>query len=355
MAKGLPIKKTEKGYYLSFRPAGKYGPQYRRTFALRREAEDFYFSEMEKARSSTNYVRSRVDNRRLSQLIYDWYILHGATLKDGKKRKQNLDAMCKRMGNPLARLITPSTWVEYRNRRMKDTKAGGALLSKNHINHEQAYLSAVFGRLIKLKNWRYDNPLQGIEKLKLQRRKPFYLETHQVGALLTAAEHSRSPDLLKRVKLCLATGARWGELLTLTRDSFRNGAVNFEETKNCDSRTVPISDELFAEIMQGAPRFGPMFRGQARKGFENALIEAKIELPAGQLTHVLRHTFASHHVINGGGLKELQELLGHRHITTTMRYAHLSHGSLRQCITTNPLASLEKKGLHTPCSPPTKR
>ena len=38
----------------------------------------------------------------------------------------------------------------------------------------------------------------------------------------------------------------------------------------------------------------------------------------------LRHTFASHFVMNGGSLKALQEILGHKNITMTMRYAHLS-------------------------------
>jgi integrase len=40
--------------------------------------------------------------------------------------------------------------------------------------------------------------------------------------------------------------------------------------------------------------------------------------------HDLRHTFASHFIMRGGRLKELQEILGHKNISMTMRYAHLS-------------------------------
>ncbi|RZF21709.1 hypothetical protein DAY19_08450 [Halobacteriovorax vibrionivorans] len=39
--------------------------------------------------------------------------------------------------------------------------------------------------------------------------------------------------------------------------------------------------------------------------------------------HDLRHTFASHFVMNGGNIYVLQQLLGHNEIQTTMTYAHL--------------------------------
>ena len=38
-----------------------------------------------------------------------------------------------------------------------------------------------------------------------------------------------------------------------------------------------------------------------------------------------RHTFASHYVMAGGTLEELQVLLGHASITITQRYSHLRH------------------------------
>ena len=42
-----------------------------------------------------------------------------------------------------------------------------------------------------------------------------------------------------------------------------------------------------------------------------------------------RHTFATHFVLGGGTLEELRELLGHRSIATTQRYAHLRHDLFR--------------------------
>lgn len=62
-----------------------------------------------------------------------------------------------------------------------------------------------------------------------------------------------------------------------------------------------------------------------------------IDLPAGQLTHVLRHTFASHFMMNGGNILVLQKILGHTDIKMTMRYAHFAPSPLEDALKFNPL------------------
>jgi len=47
------------------------------------------------------------------------------------------------------------------------------------------------------------------------------------------------------------------------------------------------------------------------------------------LSEPLRHTFASHFMMRGGNLYELKEILGHKDVKMTMRYAHLSPNHLR--------------------------
>lgn len=68
---------------------------------------------------------------------------------------------------------------------------------------------------------------------------------------------------------------------------------------------------------------------------------AGIETPAGQLTRVLRHTFASHFMMNGGNILVLQRILGNTDIKVTMRYAHFSPDHLFEALSFNPLNKME--------------
>ncbi|MNP57799.1 Tyrosine recombinase XerC [compost metagenome] len=61
-----------------------------------------------------------------------------------------------------------------------------------------------------------------------------------------------------------------------------------------------------------------------------------LTVPAGQSSHVLRHTFASHFIMSGGNLLTLQRILGHTTVAMTMRYAHLAPDHLQDAIRLGP-------------------
>ena len=61
------------------------------------------------------------------------------------------------------------------------------------------------------------------------------------------------------------------------------------------------------------------------------------------VTYILRHTFASHFMMNGGDVLSLQKLLGHSDLKMTIRYAHLSPDHLAQAIELNPISRLEAR------------
>ncbi|MBE8578475.1 tyrosine-type recombinase/integrase, partial [Vibrio sp. OPT18] len=104
----------------------------------------------------------------------------------------------------------------------------------------------------------------------------------------------------------------------------KNNSVTFLNTKSNKNRTVPINQVLFDELKAFKPVNDERMFLSSLSTFRKAITKAHIQLPKGQFTHVLRHTFASHYVMNGGNIVKLRDVLGHSEITTTMRYAHLA-------------------------------
>ena len=79
---------------------------------------------------------------------------------------------------------------------------------------------------------------------------------------------------------------------------------------------------------------------RTRSAFAVALARTELKLEPGQMTHVLRHTFASYFVKATNDILSLQKILGHSDLEMTMRYAHLAEGHLDKVIANNPLAAL---------------
>ena len=146
------------------------------------------------------------------------------------------------------------------------------------------------------------------------------------------------------VLICLATGARWSEAENLKPTSLRDGVVTFSGTKSGKVRSVPISPELQAFLIEHWKRHGQCCK--AITSFRRALARTTIDLPRGQASHGLRHTFASHFIMNGGNILTLKEVLGHSSLTMTMRYAHLSPSHLRDALRLNPLDGFDTSSTH---------
>jgi integrase len=113
------------------------------------------------------------------------------------------------------------------------------------------------------------------------------------------------------VKICLSTGARWREAVNLTRSQVTKYRITFVRTKGKKNRSIPISKELYEEIIA---LDGFRFFTDCYFQFLSVMDKTSIALPRGQLTHVLRHTFAAHFMMSGGNILALQKILGHHDI-----------------------------------------
>jgi site-specific recombinase XerD len=143
-------------------------------------------------------------------------------------------------------------------------------------------------------------------------------------------------------RICLATGARWSEAEELQENQVRNSMIEYARTKSGKTRAVPINEELESAIQRHKSEHGQMGRifGYSISAFREGVERAGLVLPEGQMTHVLRHTFASHFMMNGGNILTLQRILGHANVTMTMRYAHMAPEHLQEAKRLNPLARL---------------
>ncbi|WP_110674782.1 tyrosine-type recombinase/integrase [Salinicola sp. RZ23] len=322
----MAIKRTKGGWQVDLRPNGRDGKRVRRIFKTQAEARRFEGKILAQVADGSRYTPTKRDNRRLSDLIQMWYDFHGVSLKDGKRRYHQLLALANKMGNPLARTITPMDAARFRQLRLAEG------ITPTTANHDQAHLRAVFNRVAKLGQWHLSNPFAGIQPIRVDETELSYLTESQIRDLLAILDRRTNKDAALITRLCLATGARWSEAQYLRAENLRDGRVTFTGTKNGRNRTIPLPQDLYQTLVAHGRRIGRLFPTTGYNPFSDAIKEAGIQLPKGQRTHVLRHTFASHFMMNGGDVLTLQKILGHQTITMTMRYAHLSPDHLTDAI-----------------------
>ena len=221
----------------------------------------------------------------------------------------------------------------------------GAGVSQNTMNHHQAYLRAVFNECARLGHWKQENPLSRLRGFKLQERELSYLTFEEIDQLLSALRESASVHVLLISMVCLETGARWGEAEELRTSQVKDGCIQFVKTKSTKSRSVPISQKLEKSLNEHYKKHGIGERlfVASEHAWREAVKRSQLKLQKGQSTHVLRHSFASHFMMAGGGILMLQRALGHSDLKMTMRYAHLSPEHMQEVRRLNPLALLEQR------------
>src|SRR5712691_3805127 len=195
------------------------------------------------------------------------------------------------------------------------------------INRELAFLKNLFTMSIK---WgkASENPVKQVRLFREDNGRTRFLTEDEEARLLASC----GPYLRPIVITALHTGFRKSELLSLTWSNvdFRHSliTVGAAYAKNGEARSVPmtavLTETLKASRINAAPA-APVFltrEGQPYRDISTAFDTAVRRAGIMDFTfHDLRHTFASRLVVGGVDLTTVKELMGHKHIAMTLRYA----------------------------------
>jgi len=215
---------------------------------------------------------------------------------------------------------------------------------KSSVARKLSTLRSFFKSLVKT-GMIVANPAEGLLTPKREKTIPVYLTVDEIFRLLDSIE--RDALLVARNRAIFETlyscGIRVSELTGLdVFDIDASAATVRVFGKGGKERVVPVGrkaldaidryrERLRTETGIGVDRNGPIFLNRQRQRLTArsvARILKKLAAACGIATpispHGLRHTFATHMLDAGADLRSVQEMLGHRNLSTTQKYTHVS-------------------------------
>ena len=268
--------------------------------------------------------KKRIDNHSFRELA-EHYLLWAERQKAVRRKKGITNLLLNDFANIPLRHFNTRLVEEYQTKILSEGKASAT------ANRHLATLKHMFTKAVE---WEMveEEALKKVRRVKLfpeNNRRLRYLSKEECQALINAC----NPHLRPIVITALNTGMRKEEILSLEWErhiDLRHGFILLDITKNGDRREIPINQTL-RETMQGIVRRidsphvfingeGKRFK-DVKRSFHSACRKAGIK---DFRFHDLRHCFASHLIMAGVDITTLKELLGHKTLTMTLRYAHLA-------------------------------
>lgn len=248
--------------------------------------------------------------------------------------------------SPTPAMITPEKIREYRLFLSRYVDPAGISLKRITQNYHlialRSFLKFLIKRGIKVV------PPETIELGKAESRSIKFLEREQIERLLNQPETARDKAILE---VLFSTGLRVSELVKLNRDQINLERREFGVIgKGRRPRVVFLSDTAVSWLKKYLEKrddlWKPLFiRYSGKKPSESdesrrltarsvqRLVEKyvkKARLPIKITPHGLRHSFATDLLSSGADLRAIQELLGHKNVSTTQIYTHITNPQLRE-------------------------
>jgi integrase len=364
----MAIRKRGSSWEIDYYEGGRDGRRVRKTFDKRKDAE----AELGKRVSliaEGRYLDIKKEYRTTLDKVLDKYETNYNHQASYKTAKRFFVARIRRHFGS-GRVMSSIQYVDLEEFRAKLMARPATVLMRDGrevvkgrrsnaaINREMSCLRHIFK---KAKSWKLieHNPFTDgdtfvLKENNLQLR---YLPEEEAERLIDACRDHLRPIVV----FCLYTGARHGEAVSLKWHQVSGGFVHFDKTKTDESRVVPLNPAVIDMLEAMRPVKGDgkvvdldgrpvpleaagghvfLFKGKPLQdvdiAFKGACARAGIpfgrRVPGGVTFHTLRHTFASWLAIAGVPIKTIQELLGHKNIAMTMRYAHLSENVKRDAV-----------------------
>lgn len=204
-----------------------------------------------------------------------------------------------------------------------------------------------------------DNPMAAFPTIKATRKKlPVTFSNDEIERLLSLPPDDTILGLRDRAILALlyGTGIRASECSSLTEsDVDLEGCIITVTGKGGHERSVPLNKQvahamsLYRHHRGPAILRAPFFRSRRGNGMSRGAIYERVrtwgyraKLSKRASPHRLRHTFATHLVRAGVNIVTIRDLLGHKQITSTQIYLHVTAEDLRSAAQKHPVGRLLK-------------
>ncbi len=195
-----------------------------------------------------------------------------------------------------------------------------------------------------IRHFAYFYPNCAIEMEKIyvprpDRKLPVVLNIEEVLLLI-----QRTKNLKHRVIIAMlyGSGLRIGELLSLklTDFDFKRKQLRIVNAKGRKERYVTIAESIFPMLKNYYRTYAPstyFIEGASGGMYTGASVRAFLKksctlagITKSVTPHTLRHSYATHLMEQGTGLRHIQELLGHSRPETTMIYTHVTRKDLER-------------------------
>jgi len=241
-----------------------------------------------------------------------------------------------RFGKKRLDTISPIDIERMKLELKKGLNKNGKPYSAATIKHQLVLLNRLFNLAKKWRLYAGDNPVEEVEMPRLDNHRTEFLTEQEAINLAKVLENWPCQYSVAFIRFTLLTGFRRGELFKLTWDDvdFERGMVTLREPKGGKTLTTNVSPEAL-DVLRGmevsSPYVFPGKDGGQRTDFKGPWkrIRKAAGLSPNFRFHGLRHNFGSTLASAGVDLQVIQKLLGHKDYRTTLRYAHLSPGVIK--------------------------